>query len=111
MLAHTACREAEVAVNTILGKEDAMRYDANPSVIYTHPEVASVGLTEEEAKAQGIGYDVRKLSMRYAGRFLAENDGEDGILQDTRGQGKAQHTRRAHAGRRLFRGLSGARRC
>ena len=81
MLAHTACREAEVAVNTILGKEDAMRYDANPSVIYTHPEVASVGLTEEEAKAQGIGYDVRKLSMRYAGRFLAENDGEDGICK------------------------------
>ena len=81
MLAHTAYREAEVAINTILGKKDKMRYNANPSVIYTHPEVASVGLTEEDAKAQGIDYEVHKLSMRYAGRFVAENEGEDGICK------------------------------
>lgn len=81
MLAHTAYREAEVAVNTILGKKDKMRYNANPSVIYTHPEVASVGLTEEEAQAKGIDYEVHKLSMRYAGRFVAENEGEDGICK------------------------------
>ena len=53
MLAHTAYREAEVAVNTILGKKDYMRYHANPSVIYTMPEVASVGLTEQECKEKG----------------------------------------------------------
>lgn len=81
MLAHTAYREAEVAINTILGKKDKMRYNANPSVIYTHPEVACVGMTEEEAKAQGVDYEVKKLSMRYAGRFVAENEGEDGLCK------------------------------
>ena len=81
MLAHTAYRESEVAVNTMLGKKDKMRYDANPSVIYTHPEVASCGLTEEEAKQKGIDYEVKKLSMRYSGRFIAENEGEDGICK------------------------------
>lgn len=81
MLAHTAYREAEVAVNTMLGKKDKMRYNANPSVIYTHPEVASCGMTEEEVKANGIDYEVKKLSMRYSGRFIAENEGEDGICK------------------------------
>ena len=81
MLAHTAYREAEVAVNTMLGKKDKMRYNANPSVIYTHPEVASCGMTEEEAKQKGVDYEVKKLSMRYSGRFVAENEGEDGICK------------------------------
>ena len=81
MLAHTAYREAEVAVNNILGKSDAMRYHANPSVIYTQPEIAACGLTEEEAKAQGIDYEVKKLSMRYSGRFIAENEGGDGLCK------------------------------
>ena len=81
MLAHTAYREAEVAVNHILGKADAMRYHANPSVIYTMPEVASVGRTEEECREKGIGYEVAKLSMRYAGRFVAENEGGDGLCK------------------------------
>ena len=81
MLAHTAYREAEVAVNTILGKKDYMRYHANPSVIYTMPEVAAVGRTEEECKAQGIEYEVKKLSMMYSGRFVAENEGADGLCK------------------------------
>lgn len=81
MLAHTAYREAEVCVNTILGKKDIMRYHANPSVIYTQPEIAACGLTEEEAKAQGIDYEVKKLSMRYSGRFIAENEGADGLCK------------------------------
>ena len=81
MLAHTAYREAEVAVNTILGKKDAMRYHANPSVIYTQPEVASVGKTEEECREKGIDYEVKKLSMRYSGRFVAENEGGDGLCK------------------------------
>ena len=76
MLAHTAYREAEVAVNNILGKTDTMRYHANPSVIYTQPEMASVGKTEE-----GIDYEVAKLSMRYSGRFVAENEGADGLCK------------------------------
>lgn len=81
MLAHTAYREAEVAVSNILGKADSMRYHANPSVIYTQPEIASVGRTEEECKEKGIDYEVRKLSMRYAGRFVAENDRADGLCK------------------------------
>ena len=81
MLAHTAYREAEVAVSNILGKPDAMRYHANPSVIYTQPEIASVGKTEEECKEKGIAYEVQKLSMRYSGRFVAENEGADGLCK------------------------------
>ena len=81
MLAHTAYREAEVAVNVILGKQDAMRYHANPSVIYTMPEVASVGKTEEECKEKGVDYEVQTLSMRYSGRFVAENEGADGLCK------------------------------
>ena len=81
MLAHTAYREAEVAVSNILGKPDTMRYHANPSVIYTQPEIASVGRTEEECKEKGIDYEVQKLSMRYAGRFVAENERADGLCK------------------------------
>ena len=81
MLAHTAYREAEVAVNDLLGKPDMMRYSANPSVIYTQPEIASVGKTEEECREKGIEYEVRKLPMAYSGRFLAENEGADGLCK------------------------------
>ena len=81
MLAHTAYREAEVAVNMITGKKDNMRYHANPSVIYTQPEIASVGKTEEECKEKGIDYEVAKLSMLYSGRFVAENEGADGLCK------------------------------
>ncbi len=81
MLAHTAYREAEVAVNTILGKKDYMRYQANPSVIYTQPELSGVGLTEEECREKGIAYEARKLPMVYSGRFVAENESSDGICK------------------------------
>ena len=81
MLAHTAYREAEVAVNNLLGKKDAMRYHANPAVIYTQPEVATVGKTEEECREKGIDYEVKKLSMRYSGRFVAENEGGDSLCK------------------------------
>ena len=81
MLAHTAYREAEVAVSNILGKADCMRYHANPSVIYTQPEIASVGKTEQECKEKGTEYEVAKLSMRYSGRFVAENEGADGLCK------------------------------
>jgi len=81
MLAHTASREGEVAVNNILGKHDHMRYDAIPGVVYTNPEVAGVGLTEEQAKASGKEYEVVKLPMAYSGRFVAENEGGEGICK------------------------------
>lgn len=81
MLAHTASREAEVAVNNILGIEDCMEYNAIPGVVYTNPEVASVGLTEEQAAAVGVEYRLHKLPMTYAGRFVAENEGQTGIFK------------------------------
>lgn len=80
-LAHTASREGEVAVNHILGRKDRMRYDAIPGVVYTNPEVAGVGLTEQEAKAKGIDFKVVKLPMAYAGRFVAENEGGEGLCK------------------------------
>ncbi len=81
MLAHTAYREAEVVINNILGGPDRINYSAIPNVIYTNPEVASVGLTEKSALQKGLEYETAKISMRYSGRFLAENEGEDGICK------------------------------
>lgn len=81
MLAHTASREGEVAVNTILGIPDAMNYDAVPGVVYTLPEVAGVGLTEEEASARGIDVKVLKLPMAFSGRFVAENERGEGLCK------------------------------
>lgn len=81
MLAHTAIREAEVAINHILGVEDRMNYDCVPGVVYTNPEVAGVGKTEEELKAAGISYHVQKLPMVYSGRFVAENETVNGLCK------------------------------
>ncbi len=81
LLAHTASREGEVAVNNIAGYKDTMRYSAIPGVVYTNPEVAGVGLTEEFAREKGIEYEVRALPMVYAGRFLAENEGFNGYCK------------------------------
>ena len=81
MLAHTAIRESEVAVNHILGVEDMMNYDCIPGVVYTNPEVAGVGKTEEELKATGTGYHIQKLPMAYSGRFVAENELGNGLCK------------------------------
>lgn len=81
LLAHTASREGEVVVNNLTGREDRMRYNAIPGVVYTNPEVAAVGETEESAKAKGIAYKVAKLPMAYAGRFVAENEGGTGLCK------------------------------
>jgi dihydrolipoamide dehydrogenase len=81
LLAHTAYREAEVAVNHMLGKRDTMRYDAIPSVIYTAPEVAGVGETEETAAEKGLAFTVKKLPLAYAGRFVAENEKTGGLCK------------------------------
>lgn len=81
MLAHTASREGEVVVNNLTGRKDVMRYNAIPGVVYTNPEVAGVGLTEEGAKAQKIDYKISKLPMAYAGRFVAENEGGVGLCK------------------------------
>ena len=81
MLAHTASREAEVVINNLCGHPDAMRYDAIPGIVYTNPEVAGVGLTEAQAQQQGIDYACHKLPMAYSGRFVAENEGGEGLCK------------------------------
>ena len=81
LLAHTASREGEVVVNNLTGRNDVMRYNAVPGVVYINPEIAGVGETEESAKAKGIDYKVAKLSMTYAGRFVAENEGGTGVCK------------------------------
>ena len=81
MLAHTAYREAEVAVNHMLGRKDRIDYSVIPSVIYTTPEVASVGETEQSAKEKGLDVTVVKAPMRLSGRFLAENPHGEGFCK------------------------------
>lgn len=80
-LAHSASRMGEVVVNNILGHRDVMRYHAIPGVVYTNPEVAAVGLTEDQAKKQGIPVRIGKMPMTANGRYLAEHDGERGQVK------------------------------
>ena len=81
MLAHTAYREGEAAVNTMIGKKDSVDYRAIPAVIYTKPEVGCVGETVESAKAQGIDAKEYKLTLKYSGRYVAEVEGGDGFVK------------------------------
>ena len=81
MLAHTAYREAEVAVNNMVGKKDRMRYNVIPSVIYTNPEVGSVGETERSAKQKGLDVKTVSIPLTYSGRYVAENTELDGICK------------------------------
>lgn len=81
LLAHSAYRMAEVAVNVMFGEEDHMRYQAIPWVVYTNPELSRVGLTENEAIKQGRKIKVKSLQMRVNGRFLSEHSKENGICK------------------------------
>lgn len=81
LLAHTAVREAEVAIHHIIGKEDTMSYRAIPGVVYTNPEIAGVGETEESLQKKGVAYRAVKLPMAYSGRFVAENEGVNGVCK------------------------------
>jgi dihydrolipoamide dehydrogenase len=81
MLAHAAAREGIVAVNNMFGRKDRVRYNALPAVIYTHPEVAMVGRTEEELRNAGINYKKSVVPMAVAGRFLIEHEGETGLVK------------------------------
>lgn len=81
MLAHTAYREGEVVINNILGKKDKVNYASIPAVIYTNPEVASVGETTESAKEKGLDVHIETLTLKYSGRYIAENEHGYGILK------------------------------
>lgn len=81
LLAHTAVSEAEVAIDHILGKNRPMSYRAIPGVVYTNPEIAGVGKTEEELQASGTAYQVKKVPMAFSGRFVAENELGNGVCK------------------------------
>lgn len=81
LLAHTAVSEAEVAIDHILGKARAMSYKAIPGVVYTNPEIAGVGKTEEELQASGTPYQIKKIPMAFSGRFVAENEMGNGVCK------------------------------
>ncbi|MDR1718528.1 MAG: dihydrolipoyl dehydrogenase [Dysgonamonadaceae bacterium] len=81
MLAHTAVHEAETAIEHILGHSRSANYTTVPSVVYTDPEIAGVGKTEEMLQKEGITYHVKKLPMSYSGRFVVENELANGICK------------------------------
>ena len=89
MLAHAATFQGFRAVNHILSKQDNIRLEIMPSAIFTYPEAACVGKTEEQCKESGINYTIRKGFYRSNGKALSMNEtegmikiliGEDGLI-------------------------------
>jgi dihydrolipoamide dehydrogenase len=76
MLAHKAEEEGIACVETIAGKSGHVNYDVIPGIIYTNPELASVGLTEEQAKEKGIEVRIGKFPFRANGRAIVNEDVE-----------------------------------
>lgn len=81
MLAHTAAREGVIAVDHILGGSEEMCYRAIPGIVYANPEIASVGYTEQELRAEGRPYEVHRVPMTLSGRFVIENEQGNGICK------------------------------
>ena len=80
MLAHAAEMQAVHAVNHILGKSDNIRFDIMPAAIFTTPEAACVGASEDQLKEQGVEFECRKAFYRANGKALAMNEPE-GLLK------------------------------
>lgn len=80
LLAHAATMQGIHVVNEILGKKDNIRLDIMPAAVFTTPEVASVGLTEDQCKEQGVNYSCKKGLYRANGKALAMDETE-GILK------------------------------
>lgn len=76
MLAHKAEEEGIACVEILAGKSGHVNYDVIPSIIYTNPELAGVGLTEDQAKEKGIDVRIGKFPFRANGRALANEDAE-----------------------------------
>ena len=73
MLAHVASYEGEIAIQAVFGGEKGADYQAVPACVYTHPELAGVGLTENEAKEKGLAFKVGKFPFSANGRALTQN--------------------------------------
>jgi dihydrolipoamide dehydrogenase len=99
MLAHAAEMQAVRAVNHILGKQDGIRFNIMPAAIFTTPEAACVGPTEEQLKEQGIAYECRKAFWRANGKALAmgETEGMLKLFADAEGRLLGCHAYGAHA--------------
>ena len=80
MLAHAAEMQAIRAVNHIIGKKDAIDFNIMPAAIFTQPEAACVGPTEDQLKEQGIAYECKKSFWRANGKAMAMNESE-GMLK------------------------------
>ncbi|KAA1188127.1 dihydrolipoyl dehydrogenase [Pseudohalioglobus sediminis] len=80
MLAHKGSEEGMMVAERIHGKAAQMNYDCIPSIIYTHPEVAAVGKTEQQLKAEGVPYKAGTFPFAASGRALASND-SDGMVK------------------------------
>ncbi|MDR0841467.1 MAG: NAD(P)/FAD-dependent oxidoreductase [Christensenellaceae bacterium] len=81
MLAHVGYRESEAAVNNMLGKMDRVCYDAVPAIVYTSPEAAFVGVSEERAKELHLEYEVKKASANMSGRSVTEGGLTAGVCK------------------------------
>lgn len=99
MLAHAAEMQAVHVVNQILGKPDGIRFDIMPAAIFTEPEAACVGPTEDQFKEQGIAYECRKSFWRANGKALAmgETEGMLKLFVSPDGQILGCHAFGAHA--------------
>jgi len=86
MLAHKGSEEGVMVAERIAGQKPLMNYDIIPNVIYTHPEVASVGRTEEQVKADGVDYNIGSFPFIAVGRAVAsgESDGLVKIIADAK---------------------------
>jgi dihydrolipoamide dehydrogenase len=80
MLAHKGSEEGVMVAERIAGKPAQINYETIPSIIYTHPEVAAVGRTEQELKSDGVNYKVGVFPFAASGRALASNE-SDGIVK------------------------------
>lgn len=79
-LAHAATYQSYRALNHVLGKTDTISFDIMPAAVFTVPELATVGLTEEECRERGLQVEIRKTGYRSNGKALAEG-AEDGIVK------------------------------
>ena len=79
MLAHKGMEEGVMVAERIAGKKPMVNYDCIPSVIYTHPELAWVGKTEQEVKSSGEAYNVGSFNFAVNGRALAAGDAEGSV--------------------------------
>ena len=80
MLAHAASAQGQRALHAILGKSDDIKLDIVPSAVFTVPELAMVGLTEDQCAEQGLDVTVKKAFFRSNGKAVAMNE-TDGLLK------------------------------